>query len=69
MVSGEVAVTARVLNCQRVSEQLRKRFRLHMKKNFITREVVQLWNRLPRQVVLSPSWDVVQATQFMADLI
>lgn len=48
LVSGEVAVTA-----QRVTEQLCKRFGLDVRENFITRELLQHWNRLPGQVVLS----------------
>lgn len=50
-----------------VTEQLCKGLRLHM-KNLITREGAQFWNRLPRQVGLSPSWEVFQATQLVADL-
>lgn len=50
-----------------VTEQLCKRLRLHM-KNLITKEGVQLQNRLPTQVGLSPSWEVFQATQLMANL-
>jgi len=37
------------------------KFRLNMKKNFFTLRVMEPWNRLPREVVESPSLEIFKA--------
>ena len=36
------------------------KFRLDIRKHFITERLVKLWNRLPREVVEPPSLDLLK---------
>ena len=68
---SEVSVN---LFCQVTSDRMRRngpelqqgRFRLDIRKNFITKKVIKCWNRLPREVVGSPSLKVFQRPVDMA---
>ncbi|KFO84754.1 hypothetical protein N320_11745, partial [Buceros rhinoceros silvestris] len=37
------------------------RFRLHIRKNFFTKRVAKHWNRLHRELLMSPSLEVFKA--------
>ncbi|KFQ25055.1 hypothetical protein N331_11623, partial [Merops nubicus] len=38
-----------------------RRFRMYVRKNFFTEKVVKNWNRWPREVVDSPSLDILKS--------
>lgn len=39
-------------------ERKHKKFHKNMRKNFLTVRVVEHWNRLPREVVVSPALEI-----------